>query len=206
VIGSPSDGTVTSDNTPEFSGTAEAGSTVELFDGSTSLGTNPADGSGDWSFTPTVALNEGTRSITAKATDQAGNQSAASAELLVTVDTSAPTLDINDTDAITPDNGQKRVSRTIEPTATFSDEMNAASLATSAKLYQWNAKRKVWQRVPAAVSVVGNTATLDPYPTDPSRLLAANKKFKVTVSTSAKNLADIPMSTSKSWTFTTGNI
>jgi hypothetical protein len=204
VIGSPSDGTVISDNTPVFSGTAEVGSTVELFDSSTSLGTTPADGSGGWSFTPTSALNEGAHLITAEATDQAGNQSAASAELLVTVDTSAPTLDINDTDAITPDNRQKGVSRNIEPTATFSDEMDPTSLSTSVKLSQWNAKKEAWQRVPAAVSVNGQTAMLDPYPTDPSRVLAANKKFKVTVTTEATNLAGLQMSSPKRWTFTTG--
>ena len=41
----------TSDTTPTFIGTAEAGSTVELFAGSTSLGSTTADGSGNWSFT-----------------------------------------------------------------------------------------------------------------------------------------------------------
>ncbi len=204
-IGSPSDGTVTSDDTPEFSGTAEAGSTVELFDGSTSLGTTSADGSGSWSLTLTGALNEGAHLITAKATDQAGNQSAASAELLVTVDTSAPILDINDTDAITPDNGEKWVRRNIEPAATFSDEMDVASLSASAQLYRWNAKRKKWQAVAVSVEGEGKTATLDPYPIDPSRLLAANKKFKVTFTTGATNLAGLRMSSPKSWTFTTGS-
>jgi hypothetical protein len=209
VIGSPSDGTVTSDNTPEFSGTAEAGSTVELFESSTSLGTATADSSGGWSFTPTSALNEGTHSITAKATDQAGNQSAASAELLVTVDTSAPTLDTDNsdgTDGITPDRGQTGVSRTIAPTATFSDKMDPVSLTTSIKLYRWNALRSVWQRVPATVSVAGKKATLDPYGATEGTTeqpLAANTKHKVSVSMGATNLAGLSMATPKSWTFTT---
>jgi hypothetical protein len=46
---------------------------------------------------------------------------------------------------------------------------------------------------------------LDPYPSNSTRLLAANTKIKVTVTTGAKNLAGIPLSNPKSWTFTTGN-
>ncbi|MGB0429523.1 MAG: Ig-like domain-containing protein, partial [Bacteroidia bacterium] len=82
----------TSDNTPSFEGTAEANSTVELFAGSASLGTTTADGSGDWSFTiPSAsALADATYSITAKATDAAGNISSASTGLSITIDTGAP--------------------------------------------------------------------------------------------------------------------
>jgi len=142
--------------------------------------------------------DEGITTISYSAKDNAGSAAAPGA-ITVKLDKSAPTLD-----AVTPGNRQTGVSRKIEPTATFSDEMELASLRTSAKLYQWNAKMKVWQRVPVAVSVEDKTAALDPYPADPSRLLAANKRFRVTVSTGATNLAGIPMSTSKSWTFTTG--
>ena len=41
-------GGATDDDTPTIIGTAEALSTVEVFDGTTSLGTTTADGSGDW--------------------------------------------------------------------------------------------------------------------------------------------------------------
>ena len=51
----------------------------------------------------------------------------------------------------------------------------------------------------------GKTATLDPYPSDPNRLLAANTKFKVTVTSGATNLAGLSMSSPKSWAFTTGS-
>ncbi len=80
---------ITSDTTPTVTGTAEAGATVEIFDDLSSLGTTVADGSGNWSFT-TDPLDEGTHSFTAQATDIAGNTGAASAELMVTVDTTAP--------------------------------------------------------------------------------------------------------------------
>ena len=84
--------------------------------------------------------------------------------------------------------------------------MDPATITTStAKLYQWNAKKKKWQSVPTKANVAGNTVTLDPYPTDTSRILAAKKKYKVTFTTGAENLAGIPLSSSKSWTFTTGS-
>ena len=57
--------------------TAEANSTVTIFDGTKVLGTPTADSSGAWNYT-TVALASGTHSLTATATDAAGNTGAAS--------------------------------------------------------------------------------------------------------------------------------
>ncbi len=79
---------VTSDATPTLSGTAEAGSSVEVFDGGTSLGTTTATG-GAWSFT-TAARSDGPHSFTAQSTDTAGNLSAVSDALVVTIDTEQP--------------------------------------------------------------------------------------------------------------------
>ena len=80
---------ITNDNTLTLTGTAEANSTVKVYDGATLLGTVTANGSGAWSYT-TAALANGSHSLTATATDAAGNTSAASATLSVTVDTAAP--------------------------------------------------------------------------------------------------------------------
>ena len=80
---------VTSDNTLAFTGTAAANSTVRVYDGATLLGTVTANGSGAWSFT-TATLADGSHSFTATATDTAGNVSAASSALSVTVDAGAP--------------------------------------------------------------------------------------------------------------------
>ncbi|MEB3886512.1 Ig-like domain-containing protein, partial [Lyngbya sp. CCY1209] len=63
-----SDG-ITNDTTPDITGTAEPGSTVTIYQDGTELGTTTADDSGNWSFTPTAALTEGTFSLTAQATD-----------------------------------------------------------------------------------------------------------------------------------------
>ena len=60
-------GSFTSDSTPNFTGTAEAGSTVELFADDRSLGTTTTDSEGNWSFTvpDSGALAEGSITITA---------------------------------------------------------------------------------------------------------------------------------------------
>ena len=80
---------ITNDNTLTLTGTAEANSTVKVFDGATLLGSVVANGSGAWSYT-TAALANGAHSLTATATDAAGNTGAASAALSVTIDTTAP--------------------------------------------------------------------------------------------------------------------
>ena len=71
---------ITNDNTLTLTGTAEANSTVKVYDGATLLGSATANGSGAWSYT-TAALANGAHSLTATATDAAGNTSVASARL-----------------------------------------------------------------------------------------------------------------------------
>jgi hypothetical protein len=82
---------ITSDNTLTLAGTAEANSTVKVFDGATLLGSATANGAGAWSYT-TAALADGAHSLSATATDTAGNTGAASAALGITVDATAPTV------------------------------------------------------------------------------------------------------------------
>lgn len=64
-------------------GTAEANSTLNVFDGTTFLGTTTADSSGAWAFAPS-ALTNGAQSFTATATDATGT-SASSAAMAVNV-------------------------------------------------------------------------------------------------------------------------
>ena len=180
-----------------LSGSAEEGAKVELFEGEASKGEATTGSDDAWSI-DLEGVEEGTHSYTARATDAAGNASQESEARTVVVDKSAPTLDL-----LAPLNKATGVKRDARPAATFSDEMDPDSLETSVKLYQWNAKKKKWQPVPVTVSVEGKTATLDPYPSDPERLLGAKKKYKVTVTTGAKNLAGLPLGSAKSWTFTT---
>ena len=72
--GTAGDG-ITNDNTLTLTGTAEANATVKVYDGATLLGSATANGAGAWSFT-TAALTNGAHSLSATASDVAGNTSA----------------------------------------------------------------------------------------------------------------------------------
>ena len=71
-------------NTVALTGTAEANSTITVFDNSTKLGTTTTNSSGAWTFT-TGALANGSQSFTATATDGAGNVSPLSSALVMTL-------------------------------------------------------------------------------------------------------------------------
>ena len=90
VIGTVADNGSSNDTTLTIAGTAESGSTVTIYDtdGITVLGTGVATG-GLFTIT-TSALSLVTHTLTAKATDAAGNQGAASTAFHVTIDTTAP--------------------------------------------------------------------------------------------------------------------
>jgi hypothetical protein len=91
---------ITNDSTPTFVGTAPPDSTVELFANGSSLGTTPADATGAWSLTTTLA--QGVHTITATATDVAGNVSDPSLPLTVTIDTTGPTIMVTRTPGPNP--------------------------------------------------------------------------------------------------------
>jgi serralysin len=79
---------ITSIALPTFTGMAEIGATVTLFDGTTAVGTGIA-AAGTWTITASH-LTSGIHSFTANAVDVAGNISAASIALPVTIDTPIP--------------------------------------------------------------------------------------------------------------------
>ncbi|HGP0212967.1 TPA: Ig-like domain-containing protein [Pseudomonas aeruginosa] len=98
----PSNGTT-------LSGTAEPGATVTLTDGNGNpIGQVTADGSGNWTFTPTTPLANGTV-VNATASDPTGNTSAPTS---TTVDSVAPAAPV-----VNPSNGAE-ISGTAEPGAT----------------------------------------------------------------------------------------
>ncbi|GAA4360218.1 hypothetical protein GCM10023087_35790 [Microbacterium rhizosphaerae] len=85
VITSPANGSTTSDATPPVTGTAEPGSTVTVIIDGSAAGTTTADGEGDWTFTPTTPLSDGTHTISATATDAAGHVGPAASPVTVTI-------------------------------------------------------------------------------------------------------------------------
>jgi predicted GH43/DUF377 family glycosyl hydrolase/PKD repeat protein len=89
TLTSPADGTVTDQSELTFEGTAEAGSTVTVWDGDSILGNVMAS---DGTFRYLTTLADGVHSFSVTATDAAGNVSEASAPVVVTVDTVAPVV------------------------------------------------------------------------------------------------------------------
>lgn len=90
VTGAVSNGGSTNDQRPQLTGTAEAGSTVTLYDNGIAIGTVTTAANGSWSFTPATNLGEGNHQLTVRATDAAGNTSAASPVFTVVIDITAP--------------------------------------------------------------------------------------------------------------------
>ncbi|MCE9650505.1 MAG: hypothetical protein K8R18_12860 [Parvibaculum sp.] len=80
----------TSDNTPTFSGTAEANITVNVYVNGTVVATGVADGDGNWSATAGNALDDGYTIFTARAVDVAGNLSLPSSSYILVIDTVPP--------------------------------------------------------------------------------------------------------------------
>ncbi len=105
----PATPTVDPSNGTTLSGTAEPGATVTLTDGNGNpIGQVTADGSGNWSFTPSTPLPNGTV-VNATASDPTGNTSAPAS---TTVDSVAPAAPV-----VNPSNGAE-ISGTAEPGAT----------------------------------------------------------------------------------------
>ncbi|HCM1962068.1 TPA: BapA prefix-like domain-containing protein [Salmonella enterica subsp. salamae serovar 56:l,v:z39] len=87
--GAIANGQVTNDAQPTLNGTAQAGATVSIYNNGALLGTTTANASGNWSFTPTGNLTEGSHAFTATATNANGTGSVSTAATVI-VDTLAP--------------------------------------------------------------------------------------------------------------------
>jgi MYXO-CTERM domain-containing protein len=142
VVSTPANGSITADNTPVYSGTAEPGSTVTVIVDGTVVGTTIADASGNWSFTPTEALTDGSHTVSATATDAAGNTSPQGNTNTFTVDTTPPAAPVVNTPAngsITADN-TPTYSGTAEPgsTVTVIVDGTAVGITTADAAGNWS--------------------------------------------------------------------
>jgi len=119
------DSLITSDNTPELTGTVDDGSaTVQVTVGSytyeaTVLTTANKDGTYSWTTDVTDTLSDGTYDVSVTATDQAGNVGNDDTSNELIIDTTAPTLD-----SITPENNSF-----VSGTQTFIFDFNDPNLA-----------------------------------------------------------------------------
>ena len=133
VTGAVADNGSSNDPTLTIGGTAEAGSTVTVYDtdGTTVLGTGVATG-GVFTITTSV-LGEGAHTLTATASDAAGNQSAASTAFQVTIDTTAPVAPVivSVTDDVAPVTGLvANNGSSNDPTLTIGGTAEAGSTVT----------------------------------------------------------------------------
>lgn len=98
VVRAPAEGG-TAAASPELSGTAEPGARVTAFIDGQAVCTTLADPMGNWSCTPASALTSGSHTVSATATDPAGNVSAPSTVNNFTVDADAPAPPVLDAPA-----------------------------------------------------------------------------------------------------------
>ncbi|MDL2193051.1 Ig-like domain-containing protein, partial [Cobetia sp. LC6] len=124
--GALASGDSTNDATPTLTGSAEAGSTVTITHNGEEIGTTTADANGTWSFTPETDFADGEHVFSVTATDTAGNESAASGEFTLTVDTAAPDAPVlSETDGTTVA-GTGETGTTVEITNTAGDILGSA--------------------------------------------------------------------------------
>jgi hypothetical protein len=118
---------------------AEAGATIKLYDsnGVTEIGSAVVGGGGTWSIVPTAALASGAHSLTARATDAAGNVSAASLPLNLTIDTTPPTAPGAPDLAAADDSGDSSTDN-ITKAATTVFSGGAAEAGATIRLYDAN--------------------------------------------------------------------
>jgi len=118
--------------TPTVTGTAEAGSTVKLYQAGTLLGTATADSTtGAFSITSST-LTDGSYTLYVTATDSSSNVSASSATVAVTVDTTVAVTGVSldkTTDTITA-GGTDTLTATVAPTTATDSSVTWSSSDT----------------------------------------------------------------------------
>jgi hypothetical protein len=124
-------GGLSDDALPQLSGTAEANSTVFVYNNGALLGSALVNGSGTWTFTPPSPLADGAHSFTATARDPAGNLSGTSAAFVVNIDTTPPVAPVITaiTDDLLPQVGTVAsggVTNDTQPTLSGTAEANAS--------------------------------------------------------------------------------
>ncbi|MCP3102812.1 Ig-like domain-containing protein [Myxococcus sp. K15C18031901] len=131
-IVAPAQGVTVPTQRPAISGTAQPGTVVTVTVDGTVLGTAPVSPTGEWTFTPAVDLAQGPHSVTATATDAAGNVSVPSAPTQFTVDTVAPDAPVitAPADGTTIATAQPVFTGTAEPLAQVTVEVDGDVVGT----------------------------------------------------------------------------
>ena len=182
-----------------LAGTAQAGSTVKVFEGATQVGSATTAAAGTWAVA-LVDVADGTHSYTATATDAFGNVSTASASRTVTVDTVHPRVV-----RARPGPGADDVRLGRNVRATFSEAVRPGTL-TRANVQLVNTETGDAVRARRSYNSTTRTVVINP-----RRDLAANTRYRVVIGTGVKDVAgnrldQRPARTgnqAKTWRFTT---
>ncbi|RXX51892.1 hypothetical protein DD604_02180 [Enterobacter cloacae] len=115
--GQLTDGMTTDDNKPTFTGKAEQGSTVTIYDNGQAIGSVVVTNTdGSWQYTPTTPLADGEHQFATQVTDPAGNASAIVDDITVNVSTGASYLQLLQVVDDVQETGGSRVLREGEVT------------------------------------------------------------------------------------------
>jgi hypothetical protein len=180
--GAKGDG-ITNVATPTLSGKADANAWVQVFLGSSVIGTVQANGSGDWRYTAT-AQADGAKSFSVLQQDAAGNLSARSGALSLTVDSvnNAPTLTVFSG----PQGNNPILSGTAEAYATVRVTVETSTVTTQADL------NGVW-RVQLALAPASVTAyNVSVQATDLAGNVSASVQSRFSVDPSLSANASVP--------------
>ena len=133
VITAPADAALTNDSTPTVHGTAEAHDTITVSVDGSSVGTTTADAAGAWSLAPTAALGDGHHTLTATATDPAGNTGAPSLPSGFTIDTTPPAAPVvgSPADGSSTNDVRPPISGTAEANSTVAVYVDGTPVGTA---------------------------------------------------------------------------
>lgn len=174
TIDAPVDASVATTARPTISGTAEPGATIDVSTDAGLLGSTTADDQGNWSIALDEDLEDGEYTISATATDSAGNQSP-EVSITFTVDTTAPDVAIT-----SPTTGQTVgelplvISGTAEPGASVEVTLNGVVVDTVTADAQGN-----WSV--AVTDVAEGDATVEATATDSNGLSQTTDPITFTV-------------------------
>ncbi|XXF75166.1 Ig-like domain-containing protein [Myxococcaceae bacterium GXIMD 01537] len=118
ITGPVANEVITTTTTTTYTGTAEPGSLVTVTVDGTVVGTVTADGAGNWSL-PSGPLTDGPHTVSATATDAAGNTSPASPSVPFVVDTHAPDTSFVSTPPAVSNSSSATFSFTANEPSTF---------------------------------------------------------------------------------------
>lgn len=199
TITAPPNNTRDRDGAFTMTGTAPASTTVTIYDGASLKTTVGATAAGQWTA-PISGVPNGSHTFTAKATDGFGNVSAASAGVVVIIDSIKPQIV-----STVPAKGAKHASVRANIKARASEALRAATV-TKANVYivvagtTTHLKARVTWRPLTHTIVINPKVNLD-----------HGTKYKVTITTRVLDLAGNPLDQNrtktglqkKTWKFTT---